>query len=356
MSGWMRELERLEDDLKRAEATQPYDPDAFADAYRRLVDAAERRPEIAEICDMPTLYDELSEAYENAGRYEKALTAMERAIATGFRGEPDPRCRLAELHLRFGHPEPAHAIFAQVKTETPDDVWLYNNAGLEYRHSGDFERALGWLDEGLELAMRTDDPEDLVGQLHGLRQECLDALNRPTDDLQRRAASFRPTPRSRGPHLAPVPALASSQASDVPTARGPVAGVSFAWFPRTEFAEAVERWPDLLDGWGVSDVDQYCRALQGQMLQLTAAAPSGRTAPMVSVAPVVLATCLPWCEGRGEDPAAGGTRAAYAADRARTGADDVVAWPPARNERCWCGSGRKYKQCCGSVRLAPSES
>ncbi|MGZ0152745.1 SEC-C metal-binding domain-containing protein [Kribbella sp. WER1] len=24
-----------------------------------------------------------------------------------------------------------------------------------------------------------------------------------------------------------------------------------------------------------------------------------------------------------------------------------VSWPPARNERCWCGSGTKYKKCCG---------
>jgi uncharacterized protein YecA (UPF0149 family) len=23
-------------------------------------------------------------------------------------------------------------------------------------------------------------------------------------------------------------------------------------------------------------------------------------------------------------------------------------WPPGRNEPCWCGSGRKYKKCCGS--------
>ncbi|MFB8761456.1 SEC-C domain-containing protein [Nocardiopsis alba] len=25
-----------------------------------------------------------------------------------------------------------------------------------------------------------------------------------------------------------------------------------------------------------------------------------------------------------------------------------VAWPPERNAACWCGSGRKYKKCCGS--------
>jgi uncharacterized protein YchJ len=26
-----------------------------------------------------------------------------------------------------------------------------------------------------------------------------------------------------------------------------------------------------------------------------------------------------------------------------------VAWPPERNTPCWCGSGTKYKKCCGTV-------
>ncbi|MEV6140612.1 SEC-C metal-binding domain-containing protein [Nocardia sp. NPDC051990] len=25
-------------------------------------------------------------------------------------------------------------------------------------------------------------------------------------------------------------------------------------------------------------------------------------------------------------------------------------WPPPRNAPCWCGSGRKYKKCCGTAR------
>jgi uncharacterized protein YecA (UPF0149 family) len=29
--------------------------------------------------------------------------------------------------------------------------------------------------------------------------------------------------------------------------------------------------------------------------------------------------------------------------------DDGEAWPPGRNDECWCGSGRKYKKCCGAA-------
>jgi uncharacterized protein YchJ len=25
----------------------------------------------------------------------------------------------------------------------------------------------------------------------------------------------------------------------------------------------------------------------------------------------------------------------------------TIAWPPPRNAACWCGSGSKYKKCCG---------
>ena len=34
--------------------------------------------------------------------------------------------------MRDGRVEQATEIWEQVKADTPDDVWLYNNAGLEY--------------------------------------------------------------------------------------------------------------------------------------------------------------------------------------------------------------------------------
>jgi hypothetical protein len=54
---------------------------------------------------------------------------------------------------------------------------------------------------------------------------------------------------------------------------------------------------------------------------------------------------LPWCQEHDRDPAE--ARAHYAADMARLGRS--LRWPPGRNEPCWCGSGAKYKRCCGTV-------
>lgn len=48
----------------------------------------------------------------------------------------------------------------------------------------------------------------------------------------------------------------------------------------------------------------------------------------------------------GGTPEAQDTRSAYAAELARRG--EVTDWPPHRNDPCWCGSGDKYKKCCGN--------
>ena len=93
--------------------------------------------------------------------------------------------------MRAGRAAEAEPIWAAVRADTPDDVWLYNNAGLEYAHAGDHRTALDWLTEGLRLALRTSDPERLVDQLADLRQVSLDSLGRPADALQEQAMTFR---------------------------------------------------------------------------------------------------------------------------------------------------------------------
>ncbi len=49
------------------------------------------------------------------------------------------------------------------------------------------------------------------------------------------------------------------------------------------------------------------------------------------------------------DPGSGRARADYAAALLQEG--HGRPWPPQCNEACWCGSGRKYKLCCGAVQL-----
>jgi tetratricopeptide (TPR) repeat protein len=114
---------------------------ALTAALDRAVDACRRWPQATAGVFYPAeLLGDLAEAYEGLGRTDDALATMQAAIDAGYTGAPDPRCRLAEILLRAGRAEEAHLIFTEVKAETPDDVWLYNNAGLEYGAARDHER------------------------------------------------------------------------------------------------------------------------------------------------------------------------------------------------------------------------
>ena len=60
-------------------------------------------------------------------------------------------------------------------------------AGIGYGDIGDHAGALEWLTTGLELALRTGDPQSALEQLRPLRASCLSALGRSSDEIQERA-------------------------------------------------------------------------------------------------------------------------------------------------------------------------
>jgi hypothetical protein len=59
--------------------------------------------------------------------------------------------------------------------------------GIGYGDIGDHAGALEWLTAGLELALRTGDPESALEQLRPLRGSCLSAPGRPSDEVQEQA-------------------------------------------------------------------------------------------------------------------------------------------------------------------------
>jgi hypothetical protein len=90
---------------------------------------------------LPECYADLAKAFDRQGQHDDAIDAMERAIEHGWSGRPDPRSDIAEFHLRSGRRGEAARIWAELKIEDPDDVWLYNAAGLSYSEVGDHELA-----------------------------------------------------------------------------------------------------------------------------------------------------------------------------------------------------------------------
>ena len=97
-------------------------------------------------------------------------------------------CELAEKLVRSGHEPQARLVWQQARVGYPDDVWVYVQAGIGYGDIGDHAGALEWLTTGLELALRTGDPESALDQLRPLCASCLSALGRPSGEIQQRAA------------------------------------------------------------------------------------------------------------------------------------------------------------------------
>jgi uncharacterized protein YecA (UPF0149 family) len=81
-------------------------------------------------------------------------------------------------------------------------------------------------------------------------------------------------------------------------------------------------------------------------VKLAEAADAGMTG--IRIAPIRVDALLAWCAERGQDPDE--ARAGYAAALAQAHPEQLICWPPGRNEPCWCGSARKYKKCCGAPR------
>ena len=97
-------------------------------------------------------------------------------------------CELTEKLMRSGYEPQARLLWQQARAGYPDDVWIYVQAGIGYGDIGDHAGALEWLITGLEVALRTGDPESALEQLRPLRAFCLSALGRPSDEIPERAA------------------------------------------------------------------------------------------------------------------------------------------------------------------------
>lgn len=159
------------------------------DVARAILDELVELPDTGGL-SMPECYADLAREYDTEGRHDDAIRLHERAIELGWDSIPDPRSDLAEFHLRAGRQGRAAAIWAGLKASAPDDVWLYNAAGLSYNEVGQHELAIAWLGEGIELAMRTGDPDGIINQLSDVRRNSLRALGRDLDKLEQRVDPF----------------------------------------------------------------------------------------------------------------------------------------------------------------------
>lgn len=147
--------------------------------------------------DLPELYYDLGELLCTLKRYDESLEAFEAAIASGAQSLPHPRANVAEVLLQAGRRDEADATFAELRRRYPDDIWLYNFAGLAYVRAGCYREALTWLEQGIAISLEGGDRDRILGQLNDERNTCRNRLGLGNDELSAQLAAFeRPETKS----------------------------------------------------------------------------------------------------------------------------------------------------------------
>jgi SEC-C motif len=106
-------------------------------------------------------------------------------------------------------------------------------------------------------------------------------------------------------------------------------------FQRDVRAEARRNWPAEYE----ATDEEYYPAAERRWREL-----AGAGVPRITVVPATAAGLTAFAArvgGSATDPAVK-VRYTGTVDPSQT-----IAWPPPRNSPCWCGSGTKYKRCCG---------
>lgn len=386
----LRQISAIRDRVRESEKKKDWDA-ALAGLHELLAHPCAHHQVLAY-----EVWDDIHSTLKQKGDYDAAIAAKQEAVRLGYRSEPDPEADVAECHLSAGRRAEADAIFAELKACMPDDVWLYNAAGFSYAFAGDPAEAARWFRQGIEVAIHIGDPDQVVVQLlDGLEgawkasgaepepglaprvQSFTDAWKPPAghayarwDDLpehedqpcgycsyepdrswaereERQRRADRRVLREEMPDaLARVDAISGSRERSRPSR---TLDLSVAWFPRGEWEKAVEVWPDLLEDLPASHLE-YSHRIEVRIKQI-ARAVAGHP---IHISPLTVDGLVAYCAEQDLSPGAAGARSAFAAEIARRG--EAIAWPPGRNVRCWCGSGRKYKTCCGPPRPEPTST
>ncbi|RJQ67272.1 hypothetical protein D5S17_33775 [Pseudonocardiaceae bacterium YIM PH 21723] len=235
--------------------------------------------------------------------------------------------------LEAGEPDRAAGLLTEAIAAGGDAVGyqrlllaeVYDELQREAEADAELTEALTWFDAGIaELTREELDTLYMVadGEQRGVdlaigRLRARQALEMLPDELDEIAEQWLDEDES-GPAV-------SSDAMDL------------LFWPRAEIAEAHRLWPeaDLR-----TDADQVMIDLEVACRQLSEAGVSRVTLVPLTVARV---------RESGIEPTTEEAREAYLAEFA--GKAGSIAWPPGRNDACWCGSAAKYKKCCGRPGL-----
>jgi hypothetical protein len=292
------------------------------------------------------LLSHAGERWEMADDLARARACYEEAVRDGGAAWIDPRASLASVLIRLEDPA-AEDLVDELRGDLRKGplrgpVHEYVGEALEMQDR--LEEALRWFNSGVTHVAR-EDPEELdVGSLNG-RYRVRRRLAMPRDRYDELCEERRTEARAELEALREERRSAGPGEQEHASEPGIVRRITLLHWQPEELETALQRWPSMSEHHG-STYPEHKAEVEGHCRELSEA---GITP---SVGKVSVEEFLDFAQHGDRDPAALSTRAAFAAHLGYLGR--TVAWPPGRNDPCWCGSGKKYKKCCGGLRF-PAE-
>ena len=250
------------------------------------------------------------DALEEAGRYDDAVAALEKFATSS--GE-DVRWHVAWMHTRARNSAAAAAIWQQLRAERQADPGVPYLEAAALLEDGRDEEALPLLAEALDLGMRVASDETLMRKVADERLAALTRAGVSPEEIDHRARE------ALARHAPATP-----------------------WFPADAFAEALTAWGAAFNHAGETH-EAYAAGLDRTLRQSTGGV-TGRNPVLVAI---TVADAEAFAAAERWQAAWPVTHDQVAAAAVRDDPARGVAWPPGRNDPCWCGSGTKYKRCCG---------
>lgn len=278
---------------------------------------------------------EAGQAWLQADQPDRALKLWAEAADLGGDDGCYARCELADFHM--GRDESA-AAYEQLGKLARDPSLNDGHCTLvaelleEY---GDLQGAATWYDRGAARIV-LEDLEDgrNLGAMSMLsdRRQLRQSLGLPpdaADDLAERLPN---------PWLGQGLPTSLEEIDDFIDVGIMPSEVRLLTFQRRERLQAQLRWPGDYE----QSNEEYYEAAELRWREL---ADSG--AHKIRLIPASIEQLCEYALSVGGSPLDSDVKAGYA--RA-VDESEIIAWPPERNGRCWCGSDLKYKKCCLKFR------
>lgn len=273
------------------------------------------------------------ERWEMQGDLERARSCYEQAAQDGGEAYLDPRAQLVGVLLELGDDARAEVLLEDIRRDLKagwQGRFVHEIVGEALELHGRLVEAQRWFTMGLTAAEREEPGSLDLGCLNG-RWRVRRLLDLPRDRYDERCEERR---REYDADVEDEKRLL----------RAATGGTSpphvVLYWPEPDLARLLDRWPGLAETFGVGH-DEHRTRVEHRLHEL-----SGHDGPL-AVGVASFDEYVRFVTDRGDRADDASSRSMYGAHLAYAGR--CLPWPPGEEDACWCGSGRRYRECCGQL-------